>query len=344
MRFKNTNSSVWMPGSTATLVGIFTALGLWLAANRPAVASETPAEASENTQTMVVAAGLNCTVLEAHRAVPETTAGSSGRRGGRMGGAGGSAGGDGRSHPVAYEASCQEGMGFIVLPPRPPHDNGHATSAADANEQPAPAPSDPPQYLNCLEAKEAAEKDHFPFQCHLKTNKDQLRLLQKMADDIPLACAITAARGMGHTDEKSFFEIACRKKPENAYKGSSIEGFVLATQRSLQTDKPVTAASCFNTQANPNLRCSLTKVAGIIDTVQRYVVKNAAGCMPGAQRMAGPSPAGGYVFEVSCQSGTSYLVHRANDGAFDTLSDCASAALFGKCLLMKSAAHPGLEP
>jgi hypothetical protein len=43
------------------------------------------------------------------------------------------------------------------------------------------------------------------------------------------------------------------------------------------------------------------------------------------------------------QSGTSYLVHRANDGAFDTLSDCASAALSGKCLLMKSAAHPGLE-
>jgi hypothetical protein len=81
------------------------------------------------------------------------------------------------------------------------------TSAADANEQPAPAPSDPPQYLNWLEAKEAVEKDHFPFQCHLKTNKDQLRLLQKMADDIPLACAIAAARGIGHTDEKSFSRL-----------------------------------------------------------------------------------------------------------------------------------------
>jgi hypothetical protein len=31
--------------------------------------------------------------------------------------------------------------------------------------------------------------------------------------------------------------------------------------------------------------------------------------------------------------GASYLVHRADDGAFDTLSDCASAALSGKCLL-----------
>jgi hypothetical protein len=135
---------------------------------------------------------------------------------------------------------------------------------------------------------EAAEKDHFPFQCHLKTNKDPLRLLQKMADDIPLACAVTAVRGMGHTTEKSFFEIACRKKPENAYKVSSIDGFVLATQRSLQTDKPVTAASCFNTQANPNLRCTLTKVAGIIDTVQRYVAKNAAGCMPAAMYLRFP--------------------------------------------------------
>jgi hypothetical protein len=212
------------------------------------------------------------------------------------------------------------------------------TSAADANEQPAPAPSDPPQYLNWLEAKEAVEKDHFPFQCHLKTNKDQLRLLQKMADDIPLACAIAAARGIGHTDEKSFFEIACRKKPENAYKRSSIDEFVLATQRSLQTDKPVTAASCFNTQATRNLRRTLTKVAEIIDTVQRNVAKNAARCMPAAQRMAGPSPAGGYVFEVPCLSGTSYLVHRADDGALDTLSDCASAELSGKCLLVKSTA------
>jgi hypothetical protein len=352
MRFKNTNSTVWMPGSTATLVGIFTALGLWLASDRPAVAGETPAEALETTQAMVTAAGLNCTVLEAHRAVPENNGGSSGRRGGRgggmggsgMGGAAGSSGGDGRSRLVAYEASCQEGMGFILVTPHPPRDNSRTTAAASTNEQPPQAPPDSPPYLNCLEAKEAADRDHFPFECHLKTNKDQLRLLQKMADDIQLGCTITAARGLGHTDEKSFFEIACRKKAENAYKGPSIDGFVLAAQRSLQLDKPVSAASCLNAQANPNLRCTLTKVAGIIDALQHYVAKNAPGCMPAAQRMAGASPAGGYVFEVSCQSGASYLVHRADDGEFDTLSDCASAALSGKCLLVKSAVHPALEP
>jgi hypothetical protein len=100
----------------------------------------------------------------------------------------------------------------------------------------------------------------------------------------------------------------------------------------------VTAASCFNTHATRNLRRTLTKVAEIIDTVQRNVAKNAARCMPAAQRMAGPSPAGGYVFEVPCLSGTSYLVHRADDGALDTLSDCASAELSGKCLLVKSTA------
>ena len=74
-----------------------------------------------------------------------------------------------------------------------------------------------------------------------------------------------------------------------------------------------------------------TKVAGIIDTVQRHVAKNVPGCVPAAQRLAGTSPAGGYVFEVSCQSGASYLVHRADDGTYDALSDCASAALSGKC-------------
>jgi hypothetical protein len=75
-----------MPGSTATLVGIFTARGLGLAANRPSVAGETPAGALETTQAMVMAAGLNCTVLEGRRGVPENIGRSSGRHGGRMGG------------------------------------------------------------------------------------------------------------------------------------------------------------------------------------------------------------------------------------------------------------------
>jgi hypothetical protein len=58
MRFENTSSSVLISVFPATCVGIFAALGLWLAADRPAAASETSAEALENTQAMVVAAGL----------------------------------------------------------------------------------------------------------------------------------------------------------------------------------------------------------------------------------------------------------------------------------------------
>jgi hypothetical protein len=53
---------------------------------------------------------------------------------------------------------------------------------------------------HCLEAKEVADRHHLPFEGHLKTNKDQLRLLQKMADDIQLECTITAAMKLAALD------------------------------------------------------------------------------------------------------------------------------------------------
>jgi hypothetical protein len=58
MRFENTSSSILISVFPATFVGIFAVLGLWLAADCPAAASETSAEALEKTQAMVVAAGL----------------------------------------------------------------------------------------------------------------------------------------------------------------------------------------------------------------------------------------------------------------------------------------------
>jgi hypothetical protein len=76
MRLGNTSSSVLIPVFPATFVGIFAALGLWLAADRPAAASETPAEAFEKTQAMVMAASL-IAVLEARRGTRHLSAKSS---------------------------------------------------------------------------------------------------------------------------------------------------------------------------------------------------------------------------------------------------------------------------
>jgi uncharacterized membrane protein YgcG len=82
------------------------ALGALLAVDCLAVAGETQGEIFDKTKTMLEAAGVSCTLMEARRQLPDNSAGS-GRHGGRMGGGGmggsGGAGSEGASVPAPNE-------------------------------------------------------------------------------------------------------------------------------------------------------------------------------------------------------------------------------------------------
>jgi hypothetical protein len=306
------------------------AIGLWLVGAHGAMARDANAEAVAKAQAMVAATDLRCTVEEARVATPEETGGGGGRRGGGHGG-GGMGGGSGASpegggatpretRPPAYEVACHEGLGFILMSPRAP----------------LKSPTGP-GYMNCLEAKAGADRLVFPYECHLTENRDQTPGVRTLVTKVGLDCAVTAARGLGHTESNSFFEVACAKNADASSKGRSDTGYVLIAARSASVDAPVSAFSCFDTQANPALRCDLTKVGRTINDLHRFVAKSVPGCVPTQQRLAGFAKSGAEVFEQACRNGAAYLILRADNGALSPPAPCADAALAGKCRLAKAA-------
>ena len=314
------------------------AIGLLsLASAAPASARESKADVFEKTRALVAASGVACTLVEAQKAEPETRGGGGRGRGGRMGGGGGGGGDfgrpDGRGGPAFYEAGCAEGLGFILVVAPP------AQAKAEAEMQPdaAGAPAEPaPEFMNCLEVKEAADRNAFPVRCGLKSDAKPIGRLQALATQAGLDCSLRAARGLGHTDKLSFFEVACAKAQPGS-KASRDEGYVLVTDRAVRADKTLSALSCYDTQANAATRCELTHVGPVVDALYRYVAKTASGCAPASERLAGYARSGETVFEVHCRSGDGYVARWLGERAFDTLLPCSDKTVQGVCRLKDEA-------
>jgi hypothetical protein len=335
-------------------------------------AGESKEDVLASAKTMVAQSAVACTVVDAKRAPLASMAGPSrgrGRRGGGMGGgfggmtSGGPGGGEGRfgggepegfgaardtgsdpgdggqaqdrgglrSTPKLYEVACEEGVGFMFIA-------APARRAKPASTEPsAAATPDPtaPEYLNCLEAKEAAEKNILPVKCELKANARPIVMLQGIASRLGLDCEVKEARGLGHAGDKSFFEIACLSKPDGD-KSAPENGYILIADRGLHGDRPAMAFPCYDAQSNPKLRCELTRVGPLVEALHRFVDKAVPGCAAMAERLAGLSASGDQVFEVRCRNGDGYLARRTGTRAFDAPVACAAQPAAGACRLAKA--------
>lgn len=236
-----------------------------------------------------------------------------------------------RSPPSVYEVACEEGLGFLFI--GAPAAPGEASPDPDAPAPPGPRVQD---YLNCLEANEAAQKNILLVRCELKGNDRPVEALQRLADRLSLDCDIKAARGLGHAADKSFFEIACRPPSDGKAKAGAEGGYVLVADRALHGDRPAMAFPCYDAESNPGLRCQLTRVGPVVEALRRYVGKTASGCAPTKERLAGVLASGQEVFEVLCQNGDGYLARRTGERAFDDLTACADKAASGACRLAKA--------
>jgi hypothetical protein len=300
-----------------------------LLASGPAMARDSKAEILDTTQALVARSTLVCTVVDADTITPEPTARGGGRRGGGMGG-GGSPTLQSHSGTVGYEVACKDGPGFILIPTRTGGAVRHDRAEAPRDD----ATSSPPiEYLNCLEANEAADKTRSQLRCRLKANKDQTGPIQSLVSQKGLNCDVSRVRGLGHTETRSFFELACAKAADHAGAKLSDTGYVLITGRSVRSDQPVAVFSCFDTQANPQLRCDLTHVSQTVETLHRFVAKADPACSPVTQRLAGISPSGGKVFEIGCRNGGGYMLRMADDGALDAPVACSAPGLADRCRL-----------
>jgi hypothetical protein len=292
-----------------------------------AAAKDAPADLLTEAKAAVATAGLTCTVLDARRARLEQGRHGGGRRGGRGGGMGEAE----AARPGFIEVACQEGLGYLL--PAPASDKAHGHDpAADKPATPS-SPATPPQFINCLEAKAANDRGELALQCELKENADQRSGLQALAGHIGLDCTVEAARGLGHTSDYGFFEVACARSPDEIAAHREAVGYVLVADRAFRTDHVATVLSCFEAQSNPRLTCELTHVGSVVDALRRYVAKAQKSCVPTGQRLAGVSPAGDQVFEVGCASKDSYLAVRRQGDAFADLTPCSDPQAAKLCRL-----------
>jgi hypothetical protein len=313
-------------------------VGPALLAGGPAMARDSKSEILDTAQAVVARSALACTVVDADTITPEPMAGRGGRHGGGMGGGGGGGrpGGAGsptsqdQSRPIGYEVACKDGPGFILIHAQPRGAVRHDRADEPGDDANSPAPFD---YLNCLEAKEAADRTNSPLRCRLKANKDQTGPIQALVRQKGLDCAVSRVRGLGHTETQSFFELACARAADHAPAKLSDTGYILITGRSVLSDEPAAAYSCFDTQANPQLRCDLTHVGPTVEALHRFIAKSDPGCSPAAQRLAGISTAGGRVFEIGCRNGAGYMLRMADDGTMDPPVACSAPGLADKCRL-----------
>ncbi len=290
-----------------------------------AIAKEDPV--AEGTAA-ATAAGVACSVSDARYVRAEARRGG-GRRGGRGGGMGGGMGGgeaDASGRAAFIEVACQDGLGYLIQ-------NLHRGSGAKV--EPAEAA---PDFLNCLEAKEGYDRGELMMRCELKPNADQRPPLKALAASIGLPCDVSAARGLGHTKDLSFFELACTRSPQDIAAHQDPMGYVVVADRQLRPEHPVSALSCIEAQSNSHLKCELTRVDGVVDGLRRYVSKMAPGCVPTAQRLVGPYKPGGQVFEAACADGRGYLAIRQSNADFAEITPCSDPQVASECRLKATTA------
>jgi hypothetical protein len=288
------------------------ALGLLLAlvaaatGGPPAFAGDSKGEMLEAARDVVARAGLDCTVVDANRIQAERPARGGRRRGGvgRGGMGGGMSDGpaeggmsgpgtsaEGRSEPLGYEVACRDGLCFVVLNAGQRHGPGRRRHAGDSREDASSRP--PPDYLNCLEADAAADRLGPTVRCRLQANRDRVGPVQALVSRAGLDCSVNRVRGLGHTEKQSFFELACIKA-RGAPPKLSDTGFVLVTSRTVSAAGELSAFPCFDAQANPGLRCSLTNVGPIVEALHRTLSKSEPDCVATSSASSGsPSMAAG---------------------------------------------------
>jgi hypothetical protein len=340
---------------------------------RPALAGDSKGETLDAARGLVTRAGLDCVVVDANLIAPAPPAQGGRRRGGGGMGRGGIGAGGGpfplasdesqvdgmsgggpegggmprpeidaegapssrdRSAPLGYEVACRGGLGFVILNPAQRRGSDKRRHTSDAQEDTPIAPA--PDYLNCLEADTAAERLGSTLRCHLKANRERVEPMQALVSRAGVDCAVSRVRGLGHTETRSFFELACIKGVRGGPPKLSDTGLVFVTSRTVSAAGASAAFPCVDTQANPNLRCSLTNVGPIVEALHRSVARFEPDCVASAQRLAGLSRNGGKVFEIACRNGSSYMLRVADDGSADPPVPCSDPAVAGQCRLAKT--------
>lgn len=203
-----------------------------------------------------------------------------------------------------YEVACAPGtMGYILV---------NAVGAA-------------PTTYSCIEADTPSEPGKAPpLPCVLAGNADPKASLAPLITKAGAQCTPTAARGIGHTANQTFIEVACAE-------GS---GYIVIASAPIDPAKPVQAQNCLNyDEANGNIKCILADKASRLAVVDKLNTAAKNGCAVKDRRFVGSSKEGADFYETSCQDGKGYI-YKAQGANLAQAWDCGHAGnILGGCQL-----------
>lgn len=207
-----------------------------------------------------------------------------------------------------YEVACSGGLGYDVV------DNG--TTA--------------PVWASCADqAKVGGDGKPNQLYCILPGNADASAAFDAYVAKTKVACDVSAYRGIGHSPDSSYFEIACK----------SGRGYILKTASPPSPDKPIQLITCLAFDASSQLGCKLTQPAaqlGIIDTLAAQSGKN---CQVKDKRYILTSDKMDNYYEVACTDGKGYVLHEDATGKLaETIGCDVAGGIGGGCTLTSSRA------
>lgn len=170
----------------------------------------------------------------------------------------------------------------------------------------------------CMETSEGPDGKPTSLACQLPGNVDPKTPLGAylVKGGVP-NCAIDKARALGHSDTKTYFEVACGD-------GS---GYILVTGSPPRLDKEIEANPCIMYDPTGNVACKLSDRTAQLAVADKMAAGIGKPCTVKDRRYVGMSQQHEVLFEVACQEGKGYILIQATTGALSKSVDCVNSDL-----------------
>jgi hypothetical protein len=181
---------------------------------------------------------------------------------------------DDKTQSTFYELACKGAEGFIF-------------------GEPAKKSKYAMVIYSCLEAATSKSAFKFGATCRLPENADpKAGIAALIASDHP-GCAMTDARGVGHTDASTVLEVACQ--------GGA--GYVVEASYPLSLAKPAKFTPCAGLRPDMHTQCALTDAAAANAYVTSLPARAGKTCAVANHRYVGFGNDGDDYYEVACAGG-----------------------------------------
>jgi hypothetical protein len=214
---------------------------------------------------------------------------------------------DDKTQSTFYELACKGAEGFVF-------------------GEPAKKSKYPMVIYSCLEAATSKSAIKFGATCRLPENADPKAGIAALIASGHPGCAMTDARGVGHTDASTVLEVACQ--------GGA--GYVVEASYPLSPAKPAKFTPCAGIRPDMHTQCALTDAAAATAWVTSLPARAGKSCTVTNHRYVGFGADGDDYYEVACTGGGGFMLDV--DAAGDVYpTPCPQADyLGGGCKLTKA--------